>query len=65
MAKYVTLSEATKSDDWKCTGGINAGQDSYRSFASEKTGEVISVVDGKDERGVIESLKPDSEENQY
>lgn len=39
MEKQVTLNDATKSDDWKCIGGINAGDDSYRVYQSEKTGE--------------------------
>lgn len=56
MSKQVTINEATKSDDWKCTGGINAGDDSYRIYESEKTGEKV-VEDGKDERGDLKVLK--------
>jgi hypothetical protein len=56
MNKYPSLNEATKSDDWKCTGGVNAGQDSYRVFESEKTGQHL-VIDGKDEKHTLEILK--------
>lgn len=55
MKNYVTMNEATTADDWKCTGGVNAGQDSYRIYESETTGEVV-IQDGKDENSAINDL---------
>lgn len=56
MYKHVTLSEATKANDWKCTGGINAGQDSYRIYQSESVREQV-LVDGKDKGLVLRKLR--------
>lgn len=55
MPKHVTISEATKSKDWECTGGINAGDDSYRIYESKSTDEKL-LVDGKDECSVLNTL---------
>jgi len=54
--KQVTLQNATKSDDWKCTGGLNAGVDSYRVYTSEKVQERV-VEDGKSEATHLKILK--------
>jgi hypothetical protein len=48
MAKQVSLHEATKSDDWKVNKerSVNIGDESFRVYESEKTGEVV-IQDGK------------------
>jgi len=58
---HVTINEATKADDWKCTGGINAGDDSYRTYESESTGQA-TLVDGKNESGTLEILRGDDDD---
>lgn len=53
---HVTINEATKAEDWKCTGGINAGDDSYRTYESESTGQA-TLVDGKNESHHLSILR--------
>jgi hypothetical protein len=56
MKTQVTRQEAKKSDDWKCAGGINAGDDSYRVYESEKMQQEV-VEDGKNESFDLAYLK--------
>jgi hypothetical protein len=54
--KQVKIEDATKSEDWECVGGLNAGADSYRVYESESKQEKV-VKDGKDKLNDLKYLR--------
>lgn len=59
MKDYVSIEVATKASDWRCTGGVNAGSDSYRVYESESVKQVVMVSD-KNEGYYLRILRDDS-----